>query len=301
MSQSIPSNPVRQSHHILIVDDSARLRYALADLVVAACMSSGKPYRLFHSDKDGRFIQSNETINPGMMPEASQIKPSDPNKLDEFAIYTAPSPKQALFVINSPLFTRLTIISDVMMPADTEVGLVGMLEALARRNLPVNLVFASSDAQNRYVVAKLVENNKAYFVVKAGGVWEELSQALVHRTESFQYKQITTADFAGIKGITSHAMGATTGPVPGEQPQHQAPRTAPVAPPPPPMPDFAPAHSQRNAPVAPQRSVPSSPAQRNAVAPATAVAAPVPEQPKAKSGFAPFRPFLALFRALRGR
>ena len=269
MSQARTSQaPVRQSHYILIVDDSARLRYALADLIVGACQTSGKPYRLFHYDKSGRFTQSHDTINAGLAPNAA-IPPSDPNRLDEFAVYTAPSPKQALFVINSPLFTRLTIICDVMMPADTEVGLVGMLEALSRRNLPVNLVFASSDAQNRYVVAKLVEAGKAYFVVKAGGVWEELSKALVHRTESFQYKIISPSDYAGIGGATSYALGS--------QPDRTPPPTA--------------------APMSPRIGTRSATI-TNPPAPVRAAPTPVEPAKPVRSGF---RPFAALWRLLRGR
>ena len=264
MSQSNMSNsPVRQSHHILIVDDSARLRYALADLIVAACISTGKPYRVFHCDKDGRFTQSQESLTPSSL---NNIPSYDPTKVDEFAIYTAPSPKHALFVINSPLFTKLTIICDVMMPSDTEVGLVGMLSAIARRKLPVNLVFASSDAQNRYVVAKLVDSGAAYFVIKAGGVWEELSRALVQRTDSFQFKVITSADYAGIGGAASYAMGVTSN-------------------------NFA-----------PEPATPFTAVNWTSASAATSVATADP--PEAGNNNRPrnsFRPLAALLRAIRGR
>jgi CheY-like chemotaxis protein len=209
MSQGLSRPRNRQLHHILIIDDSARLRQTLADLIVANCLASGKIYRVLHSDKDGKFTQSNEAPNPGMVLQDG-IGPQENSVIDEFAIYTAPSPKQALVVINSPLFTRLTIISDVMMPADTEVGLIGMLEAISRRNLPVNLVFASSDAQNIYVIAKLVETGKAYFLVKQGTVWEDLSRALVHRTDSFRYKTITPLDFEGMQKLGGPRRRATT-------------------------------------------------------------------------------------------
>ncbi len=190
----------RQFHHILIIDDSARIRQTLADLIVANCLATGKIYRVFHSDKDGKFTQNNEISNPDMLLLGGRESPKSP-VIDEFVIYTAPSPKQALFVINSPLFTRLTIISDVMMPSDMEVGLIGMLEAIARRKLPVNLVFASSDTQNIFVVTKLVETGKAYFLVKQGSVWENLSKALVRRTDSFQFKTITPLDFEGMQKL----------------------------------------------------------------------------------------------------
>ncbi len=200
MSQAFTRPLTRQFHHILIIDDSARLRYTLAELIVANCLAAGKIYRVFHSDKDGKFTQSNEVPPPGML-LLGDNSPSESQSLDEFAIYTAPSPKHALFVINSPLFSRLTIISDVMMPADTEVGLIGMLEALARRSLPVNLVFASTDAQNNFLVAKLVEARKAYFVVKQGSAWEDLSRALVQRTDNFRFQTITTLDYEGMQKL----------------------------------------------------------------------------------------------------
>lgn len=200
MSQVIIQPKTRQFHHILIIDDSARLRQNLAELIVANCLAAGKIYRVFHSDKDGKFTQSNELPNPGML-LLGDNGPAESQDMDEFAIYTAPSPKQALFVINSPLFSRLTIISDVMMPADTEVGLIGMLEAIVRRSLPVNLVFASTDAQNIFVVAKLVEAGKAYFLVKQGSAWEDLSRALVRRTDNFSFKTITSLDFEGMQKL----------------------------------------------------------------------------------------------------
>jgi CheY-like chemotaxis protein len=208
MSQDFTRPKTRQTHHILIIDDSARLRQTLADLIVANCLASGKIFKVFHSDKDGKFTQSNEVPTPGML-LLDGLSPMESAVIDEFTVYTAPSPRQALFVINSPVFSRLTIISDVMMPADSEVGLIGMLEAIARRKLPVNLLFASSDAQNFQVVAKLVETGKAYFLVKQGTVWEDLSRALVQRAESFQFKTITSLDFEGMQkfaGITMRAV-----------------------------------------------------------------------------------------------
>ncbi len=275
MSQ-MSNAPVRQSHHILIIDDSARLRYALADLIVSACLATGKSYRVFHGDKDGRFVQSNESLNPSLLSAPIQSQVAESNRLDEFAVYTAPSPKQALFVINSPLFTKLTIICDVMMPSDTEVGIVGMLEVLARRNLPVNLVFASSDAQNRVIISKLVDTGKAYFVVKAGGVWEQLSQALVNHTGGFQYKYITPADYAGLQGELSYATRSNSQMAFGHD-QTNPPRPVAAAPAPPPT-----ANNRPTRPAAPP--------------PQTRSATPPPPAPRPKSGFNPFASLLRLFR-----
>lgn len=228
MSQGFSRPQTRQFHHILIIDDSARLRQTLADLIVANCLAAGKIYRVFHSDKEGKFTQNNEISNPGML-LLDGSGPQESAVIDEFAIYTAPSPKQALFVINSPLFTRLTIISDVMMPADTDVGLIGMLEAIAHRNLPVNLVFASSDAQNIFVVKKLVELGKAYFLVKQGNVWDSLSKALVRRTDSFRYKVITPLDFEGMQKL-SGPVARINPPEPAPVPAPQRPKPADLMP-----------------------------------------------------------------------
>ncbi len=282
MSSPVSSNPVpvRQSHHILIIDDSARLRFALADLIVAACLATGKPYRVFHADKDGQFTQSHESLNPASLSAPAAPGRLDPARLDEFAVYTAPSPKQALFVINSPLFTRLTIICDVIMPADTEVGLPGMLDAISQRNLSVNLVFASSDAQNRLVVARLVEAGKAYFVVKAAGVWENLSHSLVNRTESFQYKKITPLDFAGIGGASTYATRSAGLAAFGDE-VSTGPRS--------------------NPPVAANPALPIRPVSPNAHSnPATFPMAPEPAPPP-KSRRANWWPFAALLRVFRGR
>lgn len=225
MSQDFTRPKTRQTHHILIIDDSARLRQTLADLIVANCLATGKIFKVFHSDKDSKFTQSNEVPSPGML-LLDGISPMESSVIDEFTIYTAPSPKQALFVINSPVFSRLTIISDVMMPADTEVGLIGMLEAISRRNLPVNLVFASSDAQNSFVVAKLVESGKAYFLVKQGSAWEDLSKALVQRADGFRFKTITSLDFEGMQKIAGIALRTTSNPASLAEPVNPAEPTA---------------------------------------------------------------------------
>ncbi len=276
MSQPMNSAPARQCHHILIIDDSARMRHALADLIVSACLASGKSYRVFHCDKDGRFIPTNESQNPALLSAPVGSQTNQASRLEEFAVYTAPSPKHALFVINSPLFTRLTIISDVMMPSDTEVGLVGMLEALARRNLPVNLVFASSDIQNRYLIARLVDSGKAFFMVKADGVWENLSHSLVNNTSNFQYKQITAADYAGLQGVPTYATRNGGSLVYGSPVMETPPIATPLAS----APQFAPPRPVNLAPPAP----------------------PPPREVKPRPPVAPkkagFHPFAALLRAL---
>ncbi|HEX2912705.1 MAG TPA: hypothetical protein VH186_18005 [Chloroflexia bacterium] len=335
MSQSVSQSPVRQTHHILIIDDSARLRLALADMIAGNCLAAGKPYRVFHCDKDGKFVPGSENTCPVL--KTGPVT-NDPARLDEFAVYTAPSPKHALFVINSPIFTQLTIISDVMMPADTEVGLIGMLDAIAKRNLLVNLVFASSDAQNRFVVQKLVESNKAYFVVKSAKVWEELSQALVHRTASFQFKRINGADYSGVQSAANQALHNSTAAsfgeeilnphIPTQNTNTPGPRPGQVAsapvqnvttpPPRPPLPDmnqFQPA-SQGQAKAAPPRPplpdfAPVTPASSVYRSPAPAqtaqqtlqpgpVSQPVKQNSNQNEGFVLFRPFKALVRAFKG-
>lgn len=207
MSQDFSQSKIRQIHHILIIDDSARIRQTLAESIVANCLATGKIFKVFYGDKDGKYTQGNPVPRPGRELPGNST-PAEAQVVDEFTVYTAPSPKQALFVLNSPVFSRLTIISDIVMAADTEVGLVGMLEAIARRNLPVNLVFASSDPQNAFVVAKLIETNKAYFLDKQSRAWEDLPRALVQRTDSFVYKTIVSLDFEGMRKIAGAGRGS---------------------------------------------------------------------------------------------
>jgi CheY-like chemotaxis protein len=306
MMQPNAQGLVKQTHYILIVDDSQRLRFALADLIVAACVQSGKGYRVFHADKDGKYTQSSESIASAVT--TTEVNGQTVQKLEEFAIYTAPSPKHALFVINSPLFTQLTIISDVMMPADTQVGLIGMLENIARRNLSVNLLFASSDAQNRVVIARLVESGKAYFAVKASGLWEQIAHALVFRTDSLSFKKITPADFSGVQNATQLAMGAnqpltaapsanyTPQPAYAPTPAQVAPASAPVA---------TQSQSQihagtgRTGVVAPPRPATAAPQPATPVPTHQATPRPAETDPK-PGGFFLFRPFMKLFRSFRG-
>lgn len=65
--------------------------------------------------------------------------------------------------------------------------------------LPVNLLFMSSERQNRAIVEPLIALGKAYFVEKGGPAWESLAYALINRREQFAFVRIMHQDFGGMR------------------------------------------------------------------------------------------------------
>jgi hypothetical protein len=150
--------------------------------IIKACNINKRPYRIIQSgssglvEVDSTFVSNGSVTNP-------------------LLIYTANCPRNALPILNLPGFDHLIIVSDIMMPSDTEVGLFGMLQELANRHLSVSLIFASSEKQNRYYVEDVLQSGKAHFMEKGGQAWGELPFRLVENTKQFEYKIIVRGDF----------------------------------------------------------------------------------------------------------
>jgi hypothetical protein len=171
------------ANHILIIDDSHRICSVLATSIVNGCAASGQSCQIIQSGPFGLI----ETIPMNFSDDVFDTK--------ILTLYLADSTKHALAVVRLPSIKRLTIICDIIMPGDTEVGLFGLLTELASLQLPVNLLFASSEGQNRYYVEQLIGRHKAYFVEKGTAAWGELPVALVHRSHMFQYQLLSRPDF----------------------------------------------------------------------------------------------------------
>ncbi len=191
--------PLSQSaDRLLIIDDSNQIRSSFIANIVKACNMHGRPYRIIQSDAKSLSETATMASPTGNLPEFS--KP--------LVIYTANCPRNALPVLNLPEVQHLIIVSDIMMPSDTEVGLLGLLQVLTERHLPVSLIFASSERQNRYYVEDVLQSGKAIFTEKGGTFWGELAFSLVEHTETFQFQVIVRSDF---DRAYSHAAGRNSG------------------------------------------------------------------------------------------
>lgn len=171
----------RRTHHILIVDDNVQLRSVLARHFMLVCRELNYSCALFHVTERAEThltffdpADLNFTANPEL----------------DFAVYEANSPRQALKWLRQASLRRLAIVSDVMMPIDTEVGLDGFLDGLAELELPVGLLFVSSEAQSLTLVEQLMAPQPAYFVTKGGPNWATLPQAMVRNIETLQYRPV---------------------------------------------------------------------------------------------------------------
>ncbi len=177
--------------HYLIIDDSEIIRSQLSRAIVNVCSEVGGNCQLYQVSRNGQLVEQNQlnVAAPGQSPQAS-------TQVSTYYIYTAATYKLALRVLDLPTIEELTVLSDMSIPADIEVGLLGLLETLARRQLPVNLIFISSEYQNRARVEPLLQKGKAYFIEKGTPLWDTLPQALVRRATSFNYQQIVHSDYS---------------------------------------------------------------------------------------------------------
>ena len=167
---------------ILIIDDSNQICSLLVSGIISKCAQIKRTANVIQSSALGMLVTIPLTF-------------SDETTGETLTIYTANCPKNALPVIKLTRVQDLTIICDIMTPADTEVGLLGLLREITSRRTRVNLLFVSSEEQNRYYVEELIKRGKAYFVEKGSPAWVELPGALVNRNNLFNYKTIEHSDY----------------------------------------------------------------------------------------------------------
>ncbi len=180
----------RQSHHILIIDDNVQLRSLLARHILLNCSNQQLSCAIYHLGEraEPRLNYYNNPVEP------TEYEPQD--KLPDFSVYEAGSPRHALQWIKNYGIQRLTIISDVMMPVDTEVGLPGLLTGLNQLKVAVNLVFMSSESQNIEQVQILLNDHRAYFLIKGSEAWSRLPEALVRGADRFNFHLLPTQVYA---------------------------------------------------------------------------------------------------------
>jgi len=172
----------KQTFYILLIDDSGPLRSSLARQIMLSCTTHKYSCALFRLGE-----RSEPTLTYFDNPDK---RPVDPNEVvvPDFAVYEASSPRHALSWIQHTQVNYLTIISDVLMPIDTEVGLAGLINELNRMQVSVNLLFASSEPQSRMYIQPLIAEKQAYFLVKGTDEWNRLPDALVQGAGRFIYK-----------------------------------------------------------------------------------------------------------------
>jgi CheY-like chemotaxis protein len=170
----------RRTNHILIIDDNPQLRSLFARHILIASSDKNRSCALYHVTEKAQarltFFEPHLTLasNPEL----------------DFAVYEANSPRQALNWLRQVSFKRLVIVSDVMMPIDTEVGLDGLLDGLAQLYLEVSMLFVSSEPQSKSLVKALMAPQQAYFVIKGSDNWSKLPAALVQNMDSMPYRLV---------------------------------------------------------------------------------------------------------------
>src|SRR5690242_3503114 len=105
---------VRQTNYILIVEDNSRLRSVLARYIMLHCEALQQSCALYHIGTEGQprltYFQHSNADAPS---QAEVLVP-------DFAVFEADSPRRALNWLKQTPVKQLTIISDVMMPSDTQ-------------------------------------------------------------------------------------------------------------------------------------------------------------------------------------
>jgi hypothetical protein len=172
----------QHTRHILIIDDNAHIRSLLARQIMFSCSSTNHSCAIYHLGErcEPRLTYFRSTEDNIQLAETAMAP--------DFALYEAATPRHALFWLEHAGLERLTIISDVMMPVDTEVGLPGLLGGLHDLRIAINLVFVSSESQSRQHIQSLFGNYPTYFLIKGSDAWNRLPDALVQGAERFQYR-----------------------------------------------------------------------------------------------------------------
>ncbi len=177
----------QQTHFILIIDDNVQLRSLLARHIMLNCSSQQRSCAIYNLGErsEPRLTYFHQ------IEENSAV---DPNNIQaDFTVLEAGSPRHALTWLKDSGLERLTIISDVMMPVDTEVGLPGLISGLHDLRLAVNLVFVSSESQSKQLVQNLMNKQQVFFLIKGSETWNRLPEALVQGAERFHYELLPMA------------------------------------------------------------------------------------------------------------
>lgn len=165
--------------YILIIEDNTRLRSMLARYIMLNCDTLQQTCAIYHLD-----LQGVPRLTYSHRPDLTE------GSVEDFIVLEADSPQRALSWLRRARLKQLTIISDVMMPADIEVGLSGLLKGLAQLQIALNLMFISSDPQNRDYVQMLLNGQPVFFLVKGSEAWRRLPRAIVEHANRFQYKPL---------------------------------------------------------------------------------------------------------------
>ncbi len=190
---SILAGKGRTSHqvrHILLIDDNVHLRSLLARQIMLCCGNNHRTCAIYRLGERAEPTltyfydpQEPDVLEPGLTPP-------------DFVLYEASSPRHALaWLYHAPL-KHLTIISDVMMPVDTEVGLPGLLNGLQELKIAVNLVFISSEAQNLAQVQTMLKGLPVYFLIKGSEAWNRLPDALVAGANRFNFQVLPKQNYS---------------------------------------------------------------------------------------------------------
>jgi hypothetical protein len=164
-----------RTHIILMIDDNVQVRSMFARYILQSCATQNLTCAIY------RLGQRAE-------PSLTYYHPTESDRpIVDFAVYEAASAHHALKWLKTTDVRRLTIISDVIMPLDTEVGLEGLLYGLREMQIAVNLLFVSGEEQNSEYVRNLLENQPAFFVVKGSDMWNRLPTAVVSEADRFRY------------------------------------------------------------------------------------------------------------------
>jgi hypothetical protein len=179
-------SPWQNVFNFLIVDDSDVVRTQLSRSIARVCGDLNKPCEVYQYNRSGQLVKQPPLTGALAVEDA----------LTCYRVFTASSHKTSVKIIDGLQGNRLTIISDISIPQDTEVGLLGFLEALSYRQLAVNLIFMSNEYQNRANIEPLLKRGKAYFVEKGSDAFVNLPDALVQRVDNFRYQVLTMSDFS---------------------------------------------------------------------------------------------------------
>lgn len=190
------------TNRILLLDDSVRLTSMMARYILLTCSDYGRSCALYH-------------LGPAAQPRLTYYesgsasgKRNNRNSLD-FAVFVAATPRHALLWLEETRPVTLTLVTDVLLQGDTQIGMVGVVDRLCELEIPTQLIFISGDGQNQALVKPLLDQRRASFVVKGSQEWSFLPRRLAENASRSNYHIIRDYDYEQLARLAPPQIAAS--------------------------------------------------------------------------------------------
>ncbi len=180
------------TNQILLLDDNIRLSSMIARYVLLSCNEYGRSCALYHL---GSATQPKLTYySSGLSEDTNRRRTTQQDGVD-FAVFVAATPRHAVTWLESIHPRGLTVVADVKLKGDIDIGLVSFIDEVADLEIPAYFVFVSDAPQNQNLIKPFIDQRKGSFVTKGGFDWTALPRRLVENAGRITYNLVDENDY----------------------------------------------------------------------------------------------------------